>query len=383
VIPMMKEAEKTQPMLAKVRPDPVPFFFGARDVWADGRGLIGPLTLGCLQRDINILLDTRARQLLVKDGRVIGLRAERDGRDFFIRGKRGILLATGGYEWNNEMNRRFMNCHGLSPLTPYSNEGDGHIMGMEVGAAVALMDHSIYQPTIRVEGEEIDGRPFNRPVSYGYPGNIIVNRYGRRCCNESFYPDIGRAFFTYEKVTAELTNTPLFWIADKPCTNKLGISAMAKFTKSPDWLKKADSLLELAGKLGLPAEALMETVERFNQFSREGHDPDFHRGEGRYQQLWGKKLYPDKEPNPTLGPLETPPFYGAALHVGSVGNLGGLVVNRNAEVIDVQGEVIPGLYGTSNTTALLSHGFAYTSGACQAKSMIFGYLAARHAAGKE
>jgi len=65
----------------------------------------------------------------------------------------------------------------LSPLTPYSNEGDGHIMGMEVGAAVALMDHSIYQPTIRVEGEEIDGRPFNRPVSYGYPGNIIVNRY--------------------------------------------------------------------------------------------------------------------------------------------------------------------------------------------------------------
>jgi len=246
-----------------------------------------------------------------------------------------------------------------------------------------LMDHSIYQPTIRVEGEEIDGRPFNRPVSYGYPGNIIVNRYGRRCCNESFYPDIGRAFFAYEKVTAELTNTPLFWIGDKPCTSKLGISAMAKFTKSPDWLKKADSLPELAGKVGLPAEALVETVDRFNRFSREGHDPDFHRGEGRYQQLWGKKIYPDREPNPTLGPIETPPFYGATLHAGSVGNLGGLVVNKNAEVIDVQGEVIPGLYGTSNTTALLSHGFAYTSGACQAKSMIFGYLAARHAAGKK
>jgi 3-oxosteroid 1-dehydrogenase len=276
-----------------------------------------------------------------------------------------------------------MNCGGLSSLTPYSNEGDGHIMGMEVGAAVALMDHSIYQPTIHVEGEEIDGRPFSRPVSYGYPGNIIVNRHGRRCCNESFYPDIGRAFFVYEKVTAELTNTPLFWIADKPCAGKLGISALAKFTKSPDWLKKADSLPELAGKLGLPVETLVETVERFNRFSREGHDPDFHRGEGHYQRLWGKKVYPDKEPNPTLGPLETPPFYGATLHVGSVGNLGGLVVNKNAEVIDVQGEVIPGLYGTSNTTALLSHGFAYTSGACQAKSMIFGYLSARHAAGKK
>jgi 3-oxosteroid 1-dehydrogenase len=380
-IPMMKEAANIHPILAKVRPDPVPFFFGARDVWADGRGLIGPLTLGCVQRGINILLDTRARQLLVRDGRVIGLRAERGGRDFFIRGRRGVLLATGGYEWNNEMNRRFMNCQGLAPLTPYSNEGDGHIMGMEAGAAVALMDHSIYQPTIRVEGEEIDGRPFNRPISYGYPGNIIVNRHGRRCCNESFYPDIGRAFFAYEKVSAELANTPLFWISDKPCTSKLGISAMARFTESPDWLKKADSLPELAGKLGLPADTLVETVERFNRFSLEGYDPDFHRGVGRYQLLWGRKMYPDKEPNPTLGPLETPPFYGATLHAGSVGNLGGLVVNRNAEVIDVQDEVIPGLYGTSNTTALLSHGFAYTSGACQSKSMIFGYLAARHAAG--
>jgi len=76
---------------------------------------------------------------------------------------------------------------------------------------------------------------------------------------------------------------------------------MAKFTKSPDWLKKADSLPELAGKVGLPAETLVETVDRFNRFSREGHDPDFHRGEGRYQQLWGKKIYPDREPNPPWG----------------------------------------------------------------------------------
>ena len=96
---------------------------------------------------------------------------------------------------------------------------------------------------------------------------------------------------------------------------------------------------------------------------------------------WG--IYGRRFADTTLGPIETPPFYGAVLHVGSVGNLGGLVVNRNAEVIDVQGKVIPGLYGTSNTTALLSHGFAYTSGACQAKSMIFGYIAARHAAARK
>ncbi|OGO02636.1 MAG: hypothetical protein A2Y72_04230 [Chloroflexi bacterium RBG_13_53_26] len=380
MIPMLKEVEQTQPILAKVRRDPVPFFLGLRDVWAEGRGLIGPLALACADRGINMLLDTRARQLLVKDGRVVGLRAEQEGRDFFIKARKGILLATGGYEWNDEMNRRFMNCCTLSALTPHSNEGDGHIMGMEVGAAMALMDHSIYQPTIHVEGEEVEGRPFYRPIAYGYPGNIIVNRHGRRCCNESFYPDIGRAFFAYEKVNSELANAPLFWIADKACAGKLGISAMAKITKNPDWLHKADTLQELASKLGIPADNLVETVDRFNRFASEGTDADFHRGETTYQKWWGKRMYPDKEPNPTLGSLETPPFYGCKLYVGSVGNLGGLVINKNAQVIDAEGAIIPGLYGTSNTTALLSHGFAYTSGACQAKSMIFGYIAARHMA---
>jgi len=380
MIPMLKEAEQTQPILAKVRRDPVPFFLGLRDTWAEGRGLIAPLTMACAERGINMLLNTRARQLIVRDGRVIGLRAEREGQGFFIRAMRGVLLATGGFEWNDEMNRRFMNCCSLSAMTPNSNEGDGHIMAMEIGAAIALMDHSIYQPTVHVQGEEVEGKPFHRPIAYGYPGNIIVNRHGRRCCNESFYPDIGRAFFAYEKVNSELANAPLFWIADKACAGKLGISAMAKITENPDWLQKADSLQELAGKLGIPADSLVETVDRFNRFAREGTDPDFHRGETTYQKWWGNRMYPDKEPNATLGPLETPPFYGCTLFVGSVGNLGGLVINKNAEVVDAEGGVIPGLYGTSNTTALLSHGFAYTSGACQAKSMIFGYIAARHVA---
>ena len=82
-----------------------------------------------------------------------------------------------------------------------------------------------------------------------------------------------------------------------------------------------------------------------------------------------------------LGPVETPPFYGVELELGSVGTLGGLVTNTNAQVMNSQGEAIPGLYATSNTSALLTHGFMYTSGACQAKSLIFGYIAARHMAG--
>jgi len=380
MLPLLTEAEKTHPILAKVRRDPVPFFIGMRELWAEGRGLIGPLSMACADRGINVLTGTRARQLIVQDGRVIGLRAERDGKDFFLRGKKGLLLATGGFEWNNQMNKRFMNAPALSPFTPPSNEGDGHIMGMEIGAAVALMDHSIYQPTIYVEGEENEGKPLYRGISYGYPGNIIVNRHGKRCCNESFYPDIGRALVAYDKVTSELANVPMFWVADQEHTDRSGIGILATITKNPDWLIRADTLPELAEKLGIPGDSLVETVDRFNTFAQEGRDPDFHRGESTYQLYWGNREWADHKPNPTVGPLEKPPFYGAKLRVGSVGNLGGLVVNRNAEVINTQGEIIPGLYGTSNTTALLSHGFTYTSGSCQGKSMIFGYIAARHMA---
>jgi succinate dehydrogenase/fumarate reductase flavoprotein subunit len=373
----LKEAEDTHPILAKVRPDPVPFFLGMRDPWSEGRALIGAMAMACTDRGIEILTEVRARQLLVQEGRVIGLRAERDGKDFFVRANKGVLLATGGFEWNAEMNRRFLNTPEVYALTPNSNEGDGHIMGMEVGAAVALMDHSIFQPIYKVEGEIVQGKPFNRPISYGYPASIMVNQEGRRCCNESFYPDIGRAFGTYDKVKSQMPNNPLFWLSDQDNVDRTYINILSSVTPNADWLHKADTLEELAQQLGIPADNLVETVEGFNRSSREGRDPDFHRGESTYEGFWGNKFYPGLEPNPTLGPMEKAPFYGVKLLPGSVGNLGGLVVNKLAQVMNTQGEVIPGLYGTSNTTALLSFGASYTSGACQAKSLIFGYIAAQ------
>jgi len=380
MVPLLSEAEKEHPLLAKVRPDPVPFFIGIRDKWAEGRGLIGGLVLGCSERGIDVRTGVRARGLIVQEGSVIGLRAEKDGKDFFVRAKKGLLLASGGFEWNAEMGRRFMNVPNLRGMSPNSLEGDGHIMGMEAGAAIALMDHAIYQPVFRVERETVQGKEFYRPLSYGYPGNIIVDRHGKRCCNEAFYPDIGRAFVEYDKNLSVLAHAPLFSISDHGDIEKSGMGALATITENPDWLIKADTLQELAERLGIPGDNLAETVERFNLHARSGSDPDFHRGESTYCKFWGSRRNPQYSPGPVLGPLEQPPFYGIRLELGSVGTLGGLVTNGDAQVINSQGKVIPGLYGTSNTTALLTIGFTYTSGACQSKSLIFGYLAAQHMA---
>jgi succinate dehydrogenase/fumarate reductase flavoprotein subunit len=381
MVPLLSEAEKEHPLLAKVRPDPIPFFLGARKPWAEGRGLIGGLAMGCAERGIEVLTDVRGRRLMVENGRVVGLRAERDGKDFFVKAEKGVLLASGGFEWNPEMARKFMNVRDLRGMSPNSLEGDGHIMGMEVGAAIAMMDHAIYQPLFHVEGEVIQGKPFFRPITYGYPGNILVNKHGKRCCNESFYPDIGRAFVEYDKNTAELANAPLFWITDHAEMERSGMSILASMVANTDWLRKADTLQELAEKLGIPGDALVESVDRFNQYAREGRDPDFHRGESTYNKYWGSRRSRDYSPGPVLGPVETAPFYGVELELGSVGTLGGLVTNTNAQVVNAQEEVIPGLYATSNTSALLTHGFMYTSGACQSKSLIFGYIAAQHMAG--
>lgn len=379
----LMEAEKDHPEIAQVRREPVPLFLGVPErMYIAGRALIAGLALSCIERGIDILMDTRARRLIVSDGRVIGLHATRQGEDFFVKANKGVLLATGGFEWNKIMNKRFMNVPDMHACTPPTNEGDGHIMGMEVGAATALMDHSLLVPTIRIPGEEIDGQPLYRlfMFSIGQPGNILVNREGRRCCDETFYPDVGRAFGTYDKRLSQFANVPIYWIADQSFRDRHIVGPLPMGKDMAEWLHRGDTLRELAEALGLPPANLEETVERFNRQAREGRDPDFHRGETIYDRWWASD--PNHKPNPVLGPLHKKPFYGVQLHLGTVGNLGGLVTNPQAQVLDVREDVIPGLYATSNTVALLVMGFSYDSGLCQGKSMVFGYIAARHMAGK-
>jgi len=384
---LLLDAESEHPILSRIRRSPFPLFSAVPlptndpRFYVAGRALIGGLLLGCIQKGIDVLDSTPARKLIVQGGRVIGLQAEREGRDFFVKANKGVLLATGGYEWNAEMNKRFMRVAEIHGITPPGNEGDGHTMGMEVGGAVALMDLSLLMPTVRIPGDEIDGKPMYRiwQFNIGQPGNILVNKEGKRCCDEAFYPDIGRAFESMDAQKLQPANLPMFWIVDQNFRDRIPVGPLPKGTEMADWLHKGDTIEELAEKLGLPPANLKETVERFNKYAREGLDPDFRRGETGYDKRWG--FWPNRKPNPALGPLDKPPFYGMQLHVGTVGNMGGLVTNTNAQVIDVAGNPIPGLYATSNTAAPLAFGLAYTSGMVGGKAMIFGWLAAQHASG--
>ncbi len=122
VVPgIMEVAEKKYPLVGKVAKDPVKYLIGPRAPWVMGRGLIGPLVVGCVERGVDIITECAGKQLIVDNGRVVGIRAVRGGRDFLVKANRGVLLATGGFEWNEEMNKRFIYSPPLHAYTCPTN----------------------------------------------------------------------------------------------------------------------------------------------------------------------------------------------------------------------------------------------------------------------
>jgi 3-oxosteroid 1-dehydrogenase len=147
--------------------------------------------------------------------------------------------------------------------------------------------------------------------------------------------------------------------------------------ETPAWMKKADSVRELAVALGIDPDALEETVETFNGYARDGVDLEFHRGESLYSQSWAGD--PAFEKNPNLAPLGTAPFYAVEMRPGNIGTCGGLRVNASAQVLNPFGEVISRLYAAGNNSGVGGPGVHYGGGGgTVGPAMTFGYIAAKH-----
>ena len=129
----------------------------------------------------------------------------------------------------------------------------------------------------------------------------------------------------------------------------------------------------------VPADALEHTVKRFNDFAAKGLDPDFGRGQSAYNDCLGDPGY---RTNAALGPLDKAPYYATRVVPADVGTCGGLVANEYAQVLDENDRVIEGLYATGNITATVMGRNYLGAGGSIAYTMVFGYVAARHAAGR-
>jgi succinate dehydrogenase/fumarate reductase flavoprotein subunit len=355
----------------------------ANDERGMGLALIGRLLRGCLDRGIAPQTGCRATALIMEEGAVAGVRFEGPAGPSEVRAP-NVILATGGFEWNPELIRAFARGPLTHPVSIETNTGDGLKMAMRVGAMLGNMREAWWMPVIEVPTDII---PMGRQLltyERTMPGSIMVNRQGRRFTNEAAnYNAFGAAFHEQDVSRFEYANLPCWLIFNQDFYAKWpfvgGLSDHFEGdVRPPQWMTSGDTLEQLAERLGVNAPQLDETVARFNRQAAEGYDSDFHRGESANDQWWGDPAFRG-DPRACLGPLGEGPYYAIEVKSGALGTKGGPKTDTDARVLDVDGNIIPGLYAAGNVMAS-PMGMTYGgAGGTLGPGMVFGYRAGRNA----
>jgi 3-oxosteroid 1-dehydrogenase len=346
-----------------------------RHLLSMGQALAAGLRAGLTTAGVPVWLNSPMTGVQIEDGRVIGVQVTRDGAPTLVRASRGVLLATGGFERNAEMRQRYQRAPIGADWTVGSpgNTGDGIVAGEAAGGVLALMDDAWWGPSI-----PLANGPIFCLAERSLPGSLFVNSAGERFVNEAA-PYVDAVHAMYDRHTEDNPHIPCWMITDQRYRNRYVFTGMPPRKPLPRrWYKsgavfKADSLAELSSQIGVSADGLAKTVEKFNEFARTGKDTDFGRGDSAYDHYYGD---PNCRPNPNLAPLAQPPFYAIKIVPGDLGTKGGLRTDDRARVLRSDGSVIEGLYAAGNTSAMVM-GRSYAGpGATIGPAMTFGYLAA-------
>jgi 3-oxosteroid 1-dehydrogenase len=340
-----------------------------------GQALAAGLRAGLVSAGVPVWLGTPMTGLLIENGRVTGVHATIGGEHATIRARRGVLIATGGFERNAAMRAQYQRQPVGAEWTTGSagNTGDGIVAGQQAGAALDLMDDAWWGPSI-----PLTSGPFFCLSERSLPGCILVNGDGRRFVNEAA-PYVDAVHAMYDRHTEASPHIPAWLILDQRYRNSYVFAGMPPRKPLPRrWYAagaafRAETLAAVAAQVGIRAAGLEETVERFNGFARSGKDTDFGRGDSAYDRYYGD---PRCRPNPNLAPLAQPPFYAIKIVPGDLGTKGGLRTDERARVQRADRSVIPGLYAAGNASAaVMGHSYA-GAGATIGPAMTFGYIAA-------
>ena len=348
------------------------------EAFANGTALAAQLVRSCLSSGVEFQGATRVERLLVEDGRVVGAVAVTSGESVRVLTRGGVVLATGGYGANEELVNRWLHRPIMYTCEVETNEGDGHLMGMEIGAAVSGLGDAWWMPHMAL-GEGPTGllNTAGTREDRILPHTMLVNSRGRRFVNEAMnYYDVAEALGL--KIGATERNWPAWFIFDQQGVDRYAMLAWRVTpAASGHWLFSSDSVAGLAKQIGVPATELEETVDRFNRFAESGEDRDFGRGSTEWDLAWGD---PAHGPNPCLGTVAKPQFYAMRLLPGALATRGGLRITPNAEVLSVRGQKIAGLYAAGNCSNGAVPGAYVGPGATIGAAMTFGFLAALHLA---
>jgi 3-oxosteroid 1-dehydrogenase len=353
----------------------------------NGNALVCRLFYSLRSTPARLWLDTPLVELVHEGGRVCGAVVQREGKRVRVKARRGVVLATGGFPRNAAMREKY------GPGFPHrftlgfeGNVGEGINAATAVGAVVdtELRSPGLWTPASVIAGP--DGK--ETPVIYGYldrgrPGVIAVNRDGRRFVNESnSYHDIVMAM--HEQAGGK--EGMFYFVCDQNFVRKHGLGLLRPWpmTRSlKPWVKSryitvAETIPELARKIGVNPDNLADTVRKHNDYAKTGIDLDFGKGSTAYNRGFGD---PDVGPNPNLAPIQQPPFIALRIHAATLGTTIGLKTTADGCVRDEQGQPIPGLYACGNELASAMRGSYPGGGTTIGPAIVFSYRVVQHAAG--
>ena len=347
-----------------------------------GSAGVARLYLSVIKRNIPVELETRLVELVADGDRVVGAVIEHKGTRVRVRAHKGVILASGGFEKNQALREQHLPAPTNTQWSAGAptNEGDGLLAGLSIGAKTRLINGAWWTTTLCVPDEPT---PRLAIMEKSFPGSCVVNRAGKRFANESQnYMAFQKALFATH--TAENPNAPAWHIFDARFRRNYMVGPMMTQAMKPDWqipkkwfdtgfVAKANTIRELAEQLGINAHGLEETISRMNAFAVSGKDEDFERGDSAYDRYYAD---PEIKPNPCLATIDEAPFYAMRIEAGDFGTLGGLDTDTSARVKKVDGGVIGGLFAVGNCSAALLPTYP-GPGATLGPAMTMAYQAAK------
>ncbi len=340
-------------------------------------------------KGVDISYECALQELIQDDsGKVIGVKALEGGKVVNIKANRGVILAAGGYEYNQELREKYLpqpTSAEWSGSGIRTNTGDALQASLKVGAKTRLMNGAWWCTTISAPDEPA---PRLAIMEKSLPGSCVVNMAGKRIANESQnYMAYQTEFF--ESHSEANPNAPAYMIFDKRFRDSYIVGPLLDVQSRPDsrlpkeyfengFMAIEDSIDAIADKLGIDKVGLNDTINKMNEYGKTGKDLEFGRGDTEYDRYYGDETI---EPNPCLHSIDQGPFYAIRIDPGDFGTHGGMDTNVNAQVLSESNEPIDGLYAIGNCAAAILPNYP-GPGATLGPAMTFGYQAARHIAGK-
>lgn len=349
--------------------------------FTNGQSMIGQLLYIANKQGVDLQTNSPLTEYLVEGGKVVGVVVDHNGERKEIRSNKGVIVGAGGFAHNQERREKYLpspSNEAWSSANP-GDQGDPIFAAMDIGAGIGVMNDAWWGPS---SFDPATGKPSFLVSERSFPHSMIVDNNGRRFMNESAsYVDCGH--WQYEH-NGSVPSIPGWLIMESRHRNSYPFGfALPRMTPQKmldsGYFVRADTLEELATKIGVDPAGLVDEAKVFSGYAKAGKDPQFKRGDSAYDNVYGD---PRVKPNPNLGAIEKGPYFATKIYPGDLGTKGGILTDQHGRALREDLSVIEGLYAAGNSSASVMGDRYPGPGSTIGPAMTFGYISARHISGK-